>query len=112
MKNIANFKILVSIIISLGFITIADNSVNAQGINNNGQPQPFQSNEKNPLHGDGINPLDLIHNANFLNSRNGEDFAEDTNRNLDSAAEDFKQQQKKRMMEMQKQKESTEIINN
>jgi hypothetical protein len=112
MKNIINSKNLSTIIISLGLITITHNSVNAQGINNNGQPQPFQSNEKNPLYGDGINPMDLIHNANFFNSRNGEDFAEDTNRNLDSAADDFKQQQKKRMMEMQKPQESTQTIDN
>ncbi|WP_066344390.1 hypothetical protein [Geminocystis sp. NIES-3708] len=111
MKNIANSNILGSIIISLSLITVTHNSVNAQAVRN-GQPQPFQSNEKNPLYGDSINPMDLIHNANFFNSRNGADFAEDTNRNIDSAAEDFKQQQQKRMMEMQKQKESTEIINN
>jgi hypothetical protein len=115
MKNITNSKILASVIISLGLITITHNSVNAQSINNQ-QPQPFQSNEKNPLYGDGINPLDLIHNANFFNSRNGADFAEDTNSNIDSAAKDFKQQQQKRMMEMQQQQqqESTpaETINN
>lgn len=106
MKNITDSKILGTIIISLGLITITNNPVNAQSINNR-QPQPFQSNEKNPLYGDGINPMDLIHNANFFNSRNSEDFAEDTNRNIDSAADDFKQQQKKRMMEMQQQQEST-----
>ncbi|WP_373480113.1 hypothetical protein [Geminocystis sp.] len=110
MKNITNSKIVASIIISLSLITITHNSVNAQTIKN-GQPQPFQSNEKNPFYGDGINPMDLIHNANFFNSRNGADFAEDTNQNINSAAEDFKQQQQKRMIEMQKQKESTEINN-
>ncbi len=110
MKNITNSKILASIIVSLGLITITHNPVNAQSFNNK-QPEPFQSNEKNPLHGNGINPLELIHNANFFNGRNGADFAEDTNRNLDSAAEDFKQQQLKRMMEIQKQEESTPADN-
>ncbi|WP_308255101.1 hypothetical protein [Geminocystis sp. GBBB08] len=80
--------------------------MNAQSLNNPPQ-QPFQSNEKNPLYGDGINPLDLIHNANFFNSRNSADFAEDANRNIDSAAQDFKRQQQQRMMEIQKPQEST-----
>ncbi|BAQ64543.1 hypothetical protein [Geminocystis sp. NIES-3709] len=114
MKNIINQKFLTITILSLGLVTITHNSVNAQSIYNAQQPQPYQSNEKNPLYGNGINPMELIHNANFLNSRTGEDFAEDTNRSLDSAAEDFKQQQLKRMMEMQKQQESPspEVIDN
>lgn len=38
---------------------------NAQSNNINGKNEPFQSNERNPFYGDGINPLDIIHNANF-----------------------------------------------
>lgn len=84
-------------------ITNAQNSVNRQ------QNQPFQSNERNPLYGDGINPLDIIHNANFANSRSGSEFAEDTENNINSAAESFKQQQQ-RMLEM-RQKQNTPVEN-
>lgn len=114
MININNRKILMSLMVGLSLITVMNNAVNAQGINRtNGQPDPFQRNEKNPLYGDGINPLDLIHNANFLNGRNSADFAEDTNVNINNAAQDFKRQQQQRMLEMQKKSpESTEIIDN
>ncbi|MGI0480437.1 hypothetical protein ACN4EE_06570 [Geminocystis sp. CENA526] len=108
MKNITNSPIFTSVIMTLGFIAMSHNSVNAQSIGNNQQPQPFQSNEVNPMHGtSGFNPMQLIHNANFFNSRTGEEFVEDTNKNIDSAAQDFRQQQLQRMMEMQKQQQST-----
>jgi len=74
-------------------ITNAQNTITPQN-------EPFQSNERNPFYGDGINPLDIIHNANFSNSRSGSDFAEDTENNINSAAESFKQQQQQRMLEM------------
>lgn len=93
-------KLLKGLIISLGMMTISYQGANAQGTT---QPQPFQSNEKNPLYGNGINPMELIHNANFLNGRSSTEFAEDTDKNLNSAAKDFKEQQRQRMMEMQKQ---------
>ena len=60
---------------------------------------PFQDNEKSPLYGEGINPMDLIHNANLLNSRSASDFAEDTDKNLNQAADDFKREQQRRIQE-------------
>lgn len=107
MIKVINSTLFTTLTITLGFISFSQNYVNAQNINNQ-QPQPYQSNEVNPMYGtSGFNPMQLIHNANFLNGRNGDEFAEDTNKNINSAAEDFKQQQLKRMIEMQKQQQST-----
>jgi hypothetical protein len=65
----------------------------------------FQKNERSTqgsdVLGDGFNPLNLIHNANFRRSRNGEDFAEDTQTNLNKAAADFKRQQQLRLQQQQ-----------
>jgi hypothetical protein len=108
MKKVINSTLFTTVTITLGFIGFSQNTTHAQSITNNQQPQPFQSNEVNPMYGtSGFNPMQLIHNANFLNGRNQNDFAEDTNKNIDNAAEDFKQQQLQRMMEMQKQQQST-----
>ncbi|PHV63965.1 hypothetical protein [Cyanobacterium aponinum] len=94
--------------ISFAFIALASffAPANAQSNNINGKNEPFQSNERNPFYGDGINPLDIIHNANFFNSRSGSDFAEDTENNINSEAENFKQLQQKRILEMQQQKQT------
>ena len=98
-----NFKIISTALISLSLISLTTNSIQAQSINDK-EPNPYQSNEQNPLEGSsGINPMDLIHNANLLNLRNSSDFMEDTNKNLDTAASDFKKQQLQRMVEMQQQ---------
>lgn len=65
----------------------------------------FQKNERSSqgsdVLGDGFNPLNLIHNANLRRSRNGEDFAEDSQTNLDKAAADFKRQQQLRLQQQQ-----------
>lgn len=106
MKEVINSIVFTTL--TVGFIGFSQNYVKAQGVTNNQQPQPYQNNEVNPLYGtSGFNPMQLIHNANFMNGRNGLEFAEDADKNINSAAEDFKQQQLKRMMEMQKQQQST-----
>ncbi len=97
-------KIISTLLITFGIINIP---VQAQNINDN-QPDTFQSNEVNPLYGEsGFNPLDLIHNANFCRNRTSADFAEDTNKNLDTAADDFKKQQLQRLIEMQQQNDTS-----
>ncbi len=97
-------KIFVIPVLTMGLISLFSPVTQAQSSINR-QNEPFQSNERNPFYGDGINPMDIIHNANFFNSRTGSDFAEDTENNLNSAAENFKQQQQQRMLEM-RQKEN------
>jgi hypothetical protein len=90
-------KTILSLSTAFGLMLISGGEILAQSANQ--QPTPFQSNEQNPLYGDGINPLQLIHNANFFNSRSGSEFMEDTNQNLDRATQDFKKQQQERMLQ-------------
>ncbi len=69
---------------------------------------PYTANEVDPSKqglGNGFDPMSLIHNANLSRSRNGSDFAEDTQRNINKAADQFKQLQQQRMLEMQQQSE-------
>lgn len=101
-------KTLTICILTMGLMNLFTPITNAQNNVNSQQNQPFQSNERNPFYGDGINPLDIIHNANFFNSRSGSDFAEDTDDNLNSAAESFKQQQQQRMLEMRQKQNNIE----
>jgi len=102
-------KILTISVLTMGLMGVLSPSTHAQS-NINRQNEPFQTNERNPFYGDGINPLDIIHNANFFNSRSGSQFAEDTDNNINSAAESFKQQQQQRMLEM-KQKQNNPVDN-
>lgn len=69
---------------------------------------PYTANEVDPSKqglGNGFDPMSLIHNANLSRSRNGADFAEDAKRNLNQAADQFKQLQQQRMLEMQQKSE-------
>ncbi len=102
-------KIFNSLFIALGVSTLAITTASAQSINQR-QDNPFPSNEQNPLYGDGINPMQLIHNATMMNRRNSSAFNEDSNRSIDNAAKNFRQQQQQRIMEMQQnQKTDTQI---
>ena len=96
-----NIKHLFTIVASFGLVLIsaAPNYAQATSVR---EKDPFQKNEVNPLYGgDGFNPLDLIHNANLSTGRSSADFYEDTNENLDSAAEKFKKEQLLRMQQQQ-----------
>jgi len=105
MKN----KILFALI-TLGLSAVSISSASAQTINRNQQNEPFQSNEQNPLYGDGFNPMQLIHNANMMNRRSGGAFFEDSNRGIDNAAKSFREQQQQRLMEMrQNQNEENQL---
>ena len=59
------------------------------------EPPTYQNSEQDPNKGafSGFDPASLIHNANLSRSRNGADFAQDTQDNLNKAANDFKRQQ-------------------
>lgn len=74
---------------------------------------PFVSNDVDPSKqglGGGFDPMSLIHNANLSRTRNGTDFAEDTQRNINKAADQFKQLQQQRLMEMQQQQQADPAI--
>jgi hypothetical protein len=56
----------------------------------------FQRNERDPNSGSlgDFNPMQLMHQLQLSNGRSMTDFMLDTNRNIDSAASDFREQQK------------------
>jgi hypothetical protein len=70
----------------------------------------FQKNEVDSMgestFGSGFDPMQMIHNANFRRSRNGAEFAEDTQNNLNNAAEEFKRLQQQRILEQTQDAES------
>lgn len=72
---------------------------------NPNNPEGFQNNEQDPSKNSfsGFDPMSLIHNANLSRSRNGSDFAEDTQNNLNKAAEAFKKQQQLQLQQQQEQ---------
>jgi hypothetical protein len=60
----------------------------------------YQSNERSTT-GDStlgnFNPLQLIHNANFQRSRGSSEFQEDSQMNINQAAEEFKRKQREQL---------------
>ncbi|GFE70368.1 hypothetical protein [Chroococcus sp. FPU101] len=89
--NKITLTFLLSLFVGLGFFT---ESSRAQiNPNNSG----YQENEQDPTtggtFGNDFNPMDFIHNANFRRSRNSSEFQNDTQSELQNAAEKFKRQQ-------------------
>ena len=74
----------------------------AQSLNPS-QPD-YQKNERSSDGRDalgGFDPLDLIHNSNFRRSRDGSEFQEDTRKNINQAAEEFKRKQREQLENLQ-----------
>jgi hypothetical protein len=62
----------------------------------------FPSNERDPNSGNlgaDINPMKLMHQLQMSNGRSMSDFVTDSNRNIDSAASDFKKQQQQMILQ-------------
>jgi hypothetical protein len=81
-------------------LSIAPASAQVQNpLQNPNQPN-YQSNERSTT-GDStlgnFNPLQLIHNANFQRSRGSTEFQEDSQLNMNQAAEEFKRQQREQI---------------
>ncbi len=77
---------------------------------NPSQSTTFQRNEKDAsgLNSgviDGFNPLDLIHNSNFQR-RSASDFQEDSNEEINKAAEEFKRRQLQQLQNTNQQQPS------
>ena len=47
--------------------------------------------------GNSFNPLDLIHRANLSTGRSTEEFSQESQQNLNNAADEFKRQQQERL---------------
>ncbi|WP_013323735.1 hypothetical protein [Gloeothece verrucosa] len=86
---------------TLGIVASYSSSASAQLIPNSKNPEvKYQSNEENSSVDNslgGLNPLDLIHNANLRRSRDASQFQEDSDSNLNQAAQDFKRKQQQMM---------------
>jgi hypothetical protein len=72
----------------------------------------FQSNEANSNYGTDLgtnfNPMNLIHQMNLNNGMNQQDFYNESQENINTAADDFKRQQHDRML---KQPETNTVPN-
>lgn len=92
-------KKLVQVAIVLGLTTGFSSMTVAQSIDDVDK-DVYQKNEQDPDGGDLgniFNPIDMMHRSNLQRSRTGSDFAEDTNNNLNKAAEEFKLLQQQRL---------------
>lgn len=95
-------KFALAITLSLGILTplTFSNSSFAQSTNSVTNPDTYQTNERSTTgsqFGESFNPLDLIHNMNFRRSRDGSEFQEDTQNNLNNAADEFKRMQREKL---------------
>lgn len=62
------------------------------------QSDTYQQNEQDALYRDiNINPMDVIHNSNLSQSRNLEQFTQDTSQNINDAAAEYKRLQQQRL---------------
>lgn len=89
--NKITLTLSLSLLMGLGFGT---ESIMAQvNPTNNGYQENEQDAFTGSTFGNSFNPMDLIHNSNFRRSRDSSEFQEDTNSELQNAAEKFKLQQ-------------------
>lgn len=98
---------LFSILIGLGTVSGIPKIILAQSVDVINEDNGYQNNEQEPTGelGNIFNPMDIMHRANLQRSRNAGDFAEDTNNNLNKAAQEFKLIQQRRL-----QQESSEPV--
>jgi hypothetical protein len=93
---------LAALFSSFGIFAAFPEATLAQSVPTPNAPDtPTQSSEVNSNNtlGNTLNPMDLIHNANLSRSRNGGEFADDTQRQLKKAADEFKQMQLQRLQQ-------------
>jgi len=108
-----NNKLFVNILLAsvgiVGAIAASSKIILAQTQYQPQQPLGYEASEKDPMKSSvgGFDPMSLIHNANLSRSRTGEDFAEDSQRNLSKAAEAFKKMQQQQLQQMPKTVESS-----
>lgn len=85
-----------SVVVSLGFVSNFGGSLAYSQTTAPEQDDPYQSNERNTFSsglGDNISPFDLYHRLNNSQGKSLEEFRQQQQRSLDSAASKFRQQQ-------------------
>ncbi len=99
-KSIVKFNL--SLVFALGLVGGFANISLAQLEPSQGGGE-YQKNEQSATQsssfGNGFNPLDLIHNANFRRSRGAQEFVEDTQNGITNEAEKFKRLQQQRLQQ-------------
>ena len=87
------------ILIILGALGGIPRIMLAQSVDVINEENGYQGNEQEPAGelGNIFNPMNLMHRSNLQRSRNAGDFAEDTNNNLNKAAQEFKLIQQRRL---------------
>jgi hypothetical protein len=90
--------------LALGIVFTGEKSTVAQ-ITQENEPVKYQSNERSTFgdSGNGFNPIDMIHRTNLSRSRGQGEFEEDTQKNLNDAANQFKRMQQERLRNQQSQ---------
>ncbi len=105
MKTALIFTSVTSFLLSVAPITVAQEYQPEGLLQPNTEGGEFQKNSVDSLgessFGGGFDPLQLIHNHNLRRSRGGAEFAEDSEVNLNNAAEQFKKLQQQRLLEQQ-----------
>ncbi|WP_119260270.1 hypothetical protein [cyanobacterium endosymbiont of Rhopalodia gibberula] len=96
-----SLKQLFCVLIGLGTVNGIPRIILAQSVDVINEENRYQSNEQDPAGelGNIFNPMDLMHRSNLQRSRNAGDFAEDTNNNLNKAAQEFKLIQQRRLQQ-------------
>lgn len=86
----------------LGTTAFIGSAIAQQAPNSN--QSGYQTNERSATGSSTLgdfNPLNLIHNANLQRSRGSAEFREDSNTEINRAAEEFKRQQRERLQNPQ-----------
>ena len=102
--KISNSRIAFSLIV--GIISFLPQPAWTQSVNSPNPNNPsYQPNEYGSgsmgANGAGFDPFQLIHRANLSNSRNMEEFNQDSQTNIQNAAENFKRQQQEMLLNQQ-----------
>ena len=99
--------------LSLGIILTLMASINLPTLAQSNDNDGYQANEKDTTYGDapaGLNPLDLMHQAQQANRRSASEFGAESQGQLDSSASDFKRLQQQRILEQQQQPVNSEQL--
>jgi hypothetical protein len=99
-------KLLINL--GLGIILILLAGINSSALAQSSENDGYQTNEKDTTYGDapaGLNPLDLMHQAQQSNRRSTSEFSAESQGQLDNSASDFKRLQQQRILEQQQQQQ-------
>ena len=101
MISLKNFHYRLTLSVSLGIVFSSSLIAPAMAQYRNQEDSGYQSNEENPMSGTlgGIDPIDLIHNANLSNGRSAEEFDQDSQQQIQNSAEEFRRLQRERMLQ-------------